>query len=79
MAPPRLSFDQDELVPDPAGYNKTGPAFSSYLDLADSDHTADSDQTKVTHITPRFGGYQVGGSYARCWKRRARTRSMRPR
>ncbi len=52
-----LNFDVDELIPDPAGYNKR--ATGARLDLSDSDNE------KITYITPRFGGFQVGGSYAR--------------
>ena len=52
-----LNFDVNELIPQPAGYNLriTG----ARLDLSDTDNE------KITYITPRFGGFQVGGSYAR--------------
>ena len=52
-----LNFDVDELVPEPSGFNlrRTGVR----LDLSDSDNN------KVTYISPRFGGFQIGGSYAR--------------
>ena len=52
-----LNFDIDELVPDPTGFNKrtTGARLDGN----------DGDDNKITYITPRFGGFQVGGSYAR--------------
>ena len=54
-----LAFDRAELVPAPAGFNNAGPAFSVRQDLADGD------DTKITYITPKFGGFQIGASYAR--------------
>ena len=52
-----LNFDIDELVPDPSGFNKRTTGVR--LDLSDSDNN------KVTYISPRFGGFQIGASYAR--------------
>jgi len=52
-----LNFDVDELVPEPAGFNlrRTGVRLDGN----------DSDNNKITYISPRFGGFQIGASYAR--------------
>ncbi len=54
-----LCFDRDELVADPAGFNKNAGNFCVRADLSHSDAPT------VSYITPRFSGFQVGASYAR--------------
>ncbi len=54
-----LCFDKAELVPTPSGFNHGGANFCVRLD------GADSDDQKISYVTPRFSGFQVGASYAR--------------
>jgi len=54
-----LPFERGEIVPAPSGFGNVGPNFSTRNTLSDSD------DPKVTYISPRFGGLQVGASYMR--------------
>ncbi len=54
-----LCFDKNELIPAPAGFNAGGAGFCVRLD------GSDSDDQKISYITPRISGFQVGASYAR--------------
>jgi outer membrane protein OmpU len=53
-----LPFDRSQIVPTPTTtYTNGGPNFSTREDLSDSD------QPKITYMSPRMGGFQVGGSW----------------
>jgi hypothetical protein len=55
-----LPFDRGQMVPTPTtGFSNAGPNFSTREDLSDSD------QPKITYISPRMGGFQVGGSWTK--------------
>jgi len=53
-----LPFDRGQIVPTPTTtFTNAGPNFSTREDLSDSD------QPKITYMSPRMGGFQVGGSW----------------
>jgi hypothetical protein len=54
-----LAFERGEIVPAPSGFGNAGPQFGVREDLGDSD------DPKITYMSPRFGGFQIGGSYMR--------------
>ena len=55
-----LAFERAEIVPNPrGGYSNRGPGFGVREDLGDAD------DPKITYFSPRFGGFQIGGSFAK--------------
>lgn len=54
-----MAFDRPEIVPQPAGFTLAGPAFGVREDLSDAD------DPKITYVSPRIGGFQIGASYAK--------------
>ncbi len=59
-----LTYDVVNFIPQPAGFGAAGGSIFSTLLVDPKLENWDNDASKITYVSPRIGGLQVGVSYA---------------